>query len=86
MNSKISKINEALIKNEQRIADYKEKIAELQKRNTELKAEKAAAKEEEILAFMRENGKDINDLVRAFGRKTKPLIEEEFRHDEKSDE
>ena len=86
MNSKIKKINDALIKNDQRIAEYKEKIAELQKRNTELKAEKAEAKNEEILAFMRENDKDINDLVRAFGRKPKPFTEGEFRNDEKSDE
>ena len=66
MNPKIQKIEESILKNNQRISDCKAKISELQKRNTELEAEKSAAKDEEILAFMRENGKSIDDLKRAF--------------------
>ena len=69
MNSKITKLNEAIQRNEQRIADYKAKIAGLQKRNAELEAEKSAAKDDEILAFMRENGKSIDDLKRAFAKR-----------------
>ena len=70
MNPKIQKIEESISKNNQRISDCKAKISELQKRNTELEAEKAAAKDEEILAFMRENGKSIDDLKRAFAKRT----------------
>ena len=70
MNPKIQKIEESILKNNQRISDCKAKISELQKRNAELEAEKAAAKDEEILAFMRENGKSIDDLKRAFAKRT----------------
>ena len=69
MNTKIQKIEESILKNNQRISDCKAKISELQKRNAELEAEKAAAKDEEILAFMRENGKSIDDLKRAFAKR-----------------
>ncbi len=70
MNPKIQKIEESILKNNQRISDCKAKISELQKRNAELESEKAAAKDEEILAFMRENGKSIDDLKRAFAKRT----------------
>ena len=70
MNPKIQKIEESILKNNQRISDCKAKISELQKRNAELEAEKAAAKDDEILAFMRENGKSIDDLKRAFTKRT----------------
>lgn len=70
MNPKIQKIEESILKNNQRISDCKAKISELQKRNAELEAEKAAAKDDEILAFMRENGKSIDDLKRAFAKRT----------------
>ena len=69
MNTKIQKIEESILKNNQRISDCKAKISELQKRNAELEAEKAAAKDDEILAFMRENGKSIDDLKRAFAKR-----------------
>ena len=69
MNPKIQKIEESILKNNQRISDCKAKISELQKRNTELEAEKSAAKDDEILAFMRENGKSIDDLKRAFAKR-----------------
>ena len=69
MNPKIQKIEESILKNNQRISDCKAKISELQKRNAKLEAEKAAAKDEEILAFMRENGKSIDDLKRAFAKR-----------------
>ena len=69
MNPKIQKIEESILKNNQRISDCKAKISELQKRNVELEAEKAAAKDDEILAFMRENGKSIDDLKRAFAKR-----------------
>ena len=69
MNPKIQKIEESIRKNNQRISDCKAKISELQKRNAELEAEKSAAKDEEILAFMRENGKSIDDLKRAFAKR-----------------
>ena len=61
MNPKIQKIEESILKNNQRISDCKTKISELQK---------PAAKDEEILAFMRENGKSIDDLKRAFAMRT----------------
>ncbi|MBQ6265974.1 MAG: hypothetical protein IJK60_11050 [Clostridia bacterium] len=70
MNPKIQKIEESILKNNQRISDSKAKISELQKRNAELEAEKSATKDEEILAFMRENGKSIDDLKRAFAKRT----------------
>ena len=70
MNPKIQKIEESILKNNQRISDCKAKISELQKRNAELEAEKSAAKDDEILAFMRENGKSIDDLKRAFAMRT----------------
>ena len=70
MNPRIEKIEESILKNNKRISDCKAKISELQKRNAELEAEKAAAKDEEILAFMRENGKNIDDLKRAFAKRT----------------
>ena len=70
MNPKIQKIEESILKNNQRISDCKAKISELQKRNAELETEKSAAKDEEILAFMRENGKSIDDLKRAFAKRT----------------
>ena len=69
MNPKIQKIEESILKNNQRISDCKAKISELQKRNAELEAEKAAAKDDEILAFMRENGKSIDDLTRVFAKR-----------------
>lgn len=75
MNPKIQKIEESILKNNQRISDCKAKISELQKRNAELEAEKSAAKDEEILTYLRENRKDINDLVRVFGRKPKTSAE-----------
>ena len=69
MNPKIQKIEESILKNNQRNFDCKAKISELQKRNAELEAEKSAAKDDEILAFMRENGKSIDDLKRAFEKR-----------------
>ena len=70
MNTKIQKIEESILKNNLRISDCKAKISELQKRNAELEAEKSAAKDDEILTFMRENGKSIDDLKRAFAKRT----------------
>ena len=72
MNPRIEKIEESILKNNKRISDCKAKISELQKRNAELEAEKAAAKGEEILAYMRENGKSIDDLKRAFAKRPVP--------------
>ena len=69
MNPRIQKIEESIQKNNKRISDCKAKISELQKRNAELEAEKAAAKDDEILAFMRENGKSIDDLKRVFTKR-----------------
>jgi molecular chaperone GrpE (heat shock protein) len=69
LNPKIQKIEESIQKNNKRISDCKAKISELQKRNAELEAEKSAAKDDEILAFMRENGKSIDDLKRAFAKR-----------------
>ena len=68
MNEKIQKIEENLLKNNQKISEYKAKIAKLQKRNSKLEAEIASMKNEEIIAFMRESGKDIDDLRKVFNK------------------
>ena len=68
LNEKIQKIEESLLKNNQKISEYKAKITKLQKKNSKLEAEKASMKNEEIIAFMRESGKDIDDLRKAFSR------------------
>ena len=68
MNEKIQKIEECLLKNNQKISEYKAKIAKLQKRNSKLEAEKSSMKNEEIIAFMRESGKDIDDFKKIFNK------------------
>ena len=85
MNPRIQKIEESILKNNKRISYCKAKISELQKRNAELEAEKSAAKDEEILAYMRENGKSIEDLRKAFEEQAEPY-EKEISYDQKCEE